>query len=313
LPHAVATHPLAGITVLERGWLSSNNVLLHPLPGEAGATLVDTSHVNHAEQTLALVRHALGAQRLARVVNTHLHSDHCGGNATLKRAFGMPVFVPPGHAGAVRRWDADVLGFRPMGQRIEPFTIDGVLEPGGAIDAGGRTWEVIAAPGHDPHSVMLFDRRHGVLLSADALWQRGFGLVFPEIVGEPGYDDVQATLDLIAALPVRAVVPGHGAPFRDVAAALAHARERLAAFRADPSRHARHALKVMLKYHLMEERSQAWADVCAWVGATPLVNELWRRQAPRGVASLEAWARSLVEELVASGVLAWRDGVLLDV
>ena len=43
--------PLAGLTVLQRGWLSSNNVLIHPTPGEPGAVLVDASHVNHAAQT----------------------------------------------------------------------------------------------------------------------------------------------------------------------------------------------------------------------------------------------------------------------
>ena len=34
-------NPLAGLTVLQRGWLSSNNVLIHGAPGEAGAVLVD--------------------------------------------------------------------------------------------------------------------------------------------------------------------------------------------------------------------------------------------------------------------------------
>jgi glyoxylase-like metal-dependent hydrolase (beta-lactamase superfamily II) len=58
--------------------------------------------------------------------------------------------------------------------------------------------------------VMLFDRAHGVLLSADALWENGFGLIFPEIAGEPGFDDMHAVLDLIATLPVQVVVPGHG-------------------------------------------------------------------------------------------------------
>ena len=115
---------LRGLTVLERGWLSSNNVLLHGEPGE-GATLVDSGHCAHAGQTLALVRHALGittprlaaaplrgaeagtarrpAERLARLVNTHLHSVHCGGNATLQRTFGMPIHIPPGQWQAARR------------------------------------------------------------------------------------------------------------------------------------------------------------------------------------------------------------------
>ena len=69
------------ITVFERGWLSSNNVLLDD--GET-AVLIDTGYCTHAEQTLALVAHALGERLLDHVLNTHLHSDHCGGNGALQ-------------------------------------------------------------------------------------------------------------------------------------------------------------------------------------------------------------------------------------
>ena len=188
--------PLDGLTVLERGWLSSNNVLIHATAGEGGALLVDTGHLNHAAQTCALVRHALAGRPLRGIVNTHLHSDHCGGNAALQREFGVPLSVPPGQAASVRHWDERALSYLATGQRIERFRIDAVL--GQALVAGGREWQVLPAPGHDPHSVMLFDARGGVLLSADALWENGFGIVFPEIAGEPGFDDVAEVLDAIA-------------------------------------------------------------------------------------------------------------------
>lgn len=300
----IDTDPLAGLTVLERGWLSSNNVLVHAAPGEPGAWLVDTSHVNHAPQTLALVQHALAGRPLAAIANTHLHSDHCGGNATLQRAFGAPLSVPPGQADAVGTWDEDVLSFRLTGQRIEPFVHQAVLQPGQPVVAGGRAWEPLRAPGHDEHMLMLFDRAGGVLISADALWENGFGLVFPELQGEPGFDDVASVLDLVASLPVRVVIPGHGRPFADVGAALDRARQRLRGLRDDPARHARHALKVMVKYHLMEEREQARAELLAWAEAMPLFRELWQRFAPRGVSDMRAWINQAVHELVASGALA---------
>ena len=185
-----------------------------------------------------------------------------------------------------------------------------MLTPGGAFVAGGREWQVIAAPGHDPHSVMLFEAAHGVLVSADALWENGFGVVFPEIAGEPGFDDVASVLDAIAALPVRVVVPGHGAPFGDVAGALARARKRLTGLRADPARHARHALKVLVKYHLMEERRQPLAEVLDWAVATPFLAGLWQRFPPAGVVTPRAWAEQLVTELVDAGALG-RDGAVI--
>jgi glyoxylase-like metal-dependent hydrolase (beta-lactamase superfamily II) len=300
-----AQHPaLAGITVLQRGWLSSNNLLVQGQPGDEGATLIDASHVNHAQQTVELVRHALNGQRLARIVNTHLHSDHCGGNAALQRAFpGVQLLIPPGQAEAIKQWSETELSYVATGQRMERFVPDGLLQPGTELHAGSCSFEVWAAPGHDPDSVMLFERQRGLLVSADALWENGFGVVFPEIVGEPGFDDVGRVLDLIESLPIQLVVPGHGAPFTDVPAALQRARSRLASFQRDPMRHARHAAKVLIKYHLMEEQHMADAALRTWAGAMPLMQHLWQRQGRAEAASAEDWAAVFVEELVAAGVL----------
>jgi glyoxylase-like metal-dependent hydrolase (beta-lactamase superfamily II) len=191
-----------------------------------------------------------------------------------------------------------------------------VISPGDLVTAGGRQWQVLAAPGHDPHSVMLFDAEGGVLISADALWENGFGIVFPEITGEPGFDDVGAVLDAIEALPVRIVIPGHGAPFTDMRGALTRARLRLAGFQADPARHARHAVKVLIKYHLMEEREMPLADLLRWADGAPLVAGVRERHpsvlAVHGGGRSEHWVERFVRELVASGSLALRDGVVAD-
>ena len=313
-PSGPRSGPLRGLTVLERGWLSSNNLLIHAAAGEPGAVLVDTGHVAHREQTAALVRRALddgpAPRVLARIVNTHLHSDHCGGNAHLQRMFGAPITIPPGLADAVRAWDRTRLSHDDFGQR-ERFTVADTLAPGGHFVAGGRRWEALAAPGHDPHSLMLFDAAHGVLMSADALWENGFGVVFPELVGESGFDEVGETLAAIERLPVQVVVPGHGAPFTDVGAALARARARLAGFRADPARHARHAAKVLLKYHLMEVRRMPLDALVRWAGEATLMREVWRRFGRGGEAA--AWIEALARELVAAGALALDDaGVVSD-
>jgi len=299
------------LTVLERGWLSSNNILLHGSDGE-GATLIDSGYVTHAEQTLALVRHTLRpGHPLVRIVNTHLHSDHCGGNAALVRALGAQVVIPPGHADAVARWDEDLLTYRLTNQRCERFTADAVLHPGESFTVGVRTWQAQAAPGHDPHSLVLFDAMHGVLISADALWENGFGVVFPELDGENAFDDVAAVLDLIESLDARFVIPGHGAPFADVTGALQRARSRLAAFRADPTRHARHGIKALAKYHLLEVGSEPLPELLAWFAATPIARQVWHRLG-RPAGSPAEWGVLLIAELVTQGALALRDGVVLN-
>ena len=120
-----------------------------------------------------------------------------------------------------------------------------------------------------------------MLISADALWENGFGVVFPEIDGEPGFDDVGAVFDLIETTAGAAVViPGHGAPFTDLAARCSGALAP-GGFRAEPARrHARHAAKVMLKYHLMEERAQGAQALREWMAETPLLQTIWSRTGP---------------------------------
>jgi glyoxylase-like metal-dependent hydrolase (beta-lactamase superfamily II) len=301
---------LAGLHIFERGWLSSNNVLIHG--GGAGAVLVDSSHCLHGEQTVALVQQALetvgrarGAptEPLAAVLNTHLHSDHCGGNAALQRAFDdVPVFVPAASWEAVRTWDEDALTYRATAQCIERFTASGTLQPGETLRLGDRSWQVLAAPGHDPDSVILFDATHGLLISADALWENGFGVVFPELEGDDAFDQVAEVIDLIEDLPVRWVVPGHGRPFQDIAGALQRARRRLAGLRGDPARHRHHAAKVLLKYHLLEEQRQSVARLHLWASGAPLLRTVWERQG-RPEASLHAWVDRLVDELTDAGAV----------
>jgi glyoxylase-like metal-dependent hydrolase (beta-lactamase superfamily II) len=245
----------ATMRVFERGWLSSNNVLF--FDDRATATIVDTGYATQAEQTVALVEGALHGRWLARIVNTHLHSDHCGGNAALKRRFGAQILIPPGMAAAVGAWDEDALTFAATGQVCDPFAFDALLAPGERVRLGGGDWEIIASPGHDPHSVMLWCEADGILISADALWQHGFGAIFPEIEGASGFAEQRAMLEKIAELQPRLVIPGHGAPFTDVREALARAHARLAALAESPERNARHVARVLIKFHLLQVRSIA--------------------------------------------------------
>lgn len=301
-----------GLLLLERGWLSSNNILLDDdIDGEACATLIDSGHCVHAAQTLALLRRELGARPLRRLINTHLHSDHCGGNAALQREWSPLTLIPAGSWRAVQDWDDSALSYAATGQRCERFSAQGRITPGEVLRIGAREWQVLAAPGHDPESLMLFDAEHGVLISADALWGNGFGVVFPELDGEPGFDDVGRVLDLIESLPVRCVIPGHGPAFSDVAPALQRARERLAAFKSDPARHLRHGVKVLLKYHLMEEGQQPLAELRAWMVDVPLLRSVWLALG-RPDGDLAAWCERVLHELLGGGALQLRGEVVFD-
>ena len=297
----------SGVQVLERGWLSSNNVVL--TGGDEGAALVDSGYYLHSDQTLALVTQALQGQDLRFLVNTHLHSDHCGANAALQAAYpALHTAIAPGQAAAVRNWCAQTLSYTPTGQHCPPFRYDSLLTPGREQRLGGKNWQIHAAPGHDTHAVLLFDPLHRVLISADALWENGFGVVFPELDGESAFDCVAATLDLIETLRPAVVIPGHGKVFSDVPQSIERARRRLDYFVKQPARHRNYAGKVLLKFRLLELQQVPTEALLAWACSTPYLQTLWQRF--HAEQPIQDYVQGLLEQLIDAGAAA-RQGPLV--
>ncbi|MDP1693642.1 MAG: MBL fold metallo-hydrolase [Burkholderiaceae bacterium] len=287
-----------GVQVIERGWLSCNSVVFI---GSRFSALVDSGYCTQAEQTTALVAAALQSRTLDRLINTHLHSDHCGGNAALQRRYpALQTLIPPGMASFVAQWDPAALGYAPTGQICPRFQFDGLVSPGSEIELADAAWHVHAAAGHDPDSVILFEPQSRTLISADAFWENGFGVVFPELEGEPAFDEVAATFDLIERLGPRWIIPGHGPVFRYRANLLESARERLNAFVKSPDRHAHHAAKVLLKFKLLDRRQMPLTELVDWAISTPHFQGIHRTFAP-SVPMLH-WIEQLIQELVRSQV-----------
>jgi len=292
-----------GLHVFERGWLSANNILF--TDGDE-TVLVDSGYCTHAPQTLALVESVLGSRPLDLLINTHLHSDHCGGNAALQaRYLDLRTLIPPGHAQQVTDWDPVALTYSPTGQLCPRFGFTYALQPGSSMRLGAQMWQVHAAPGHDPHSLLFFEPRSRVLISADALWENGFGVVFPELEGMNAFSEVAATLDLIEQLNPRIVIPGHGRVFSYAPAVLARARQRLESFVSEPPRHARHAAKVLLKFKLLEIQRQDFDEFAKWAIETPYFMQIKAKFF--GDVSDRIWIDHLIADLVVVGA-ARRDG-----
>jgi glyoxylase-like metal-dependent hydrolase (beta-lactamase superfamily II) len=295
-----------GVTVLERGWLSANNILFS---GHAATALVDSGYETHAEQTLSLIARALKGRPLDLLLNTHLHSDHCGGNAALQARYPACITcIPPGHAQQVLDWDTLALSYHATGQSCPRFSFHKILRPGDIILLGDITWQIHAAPGHDPHSVILFDPASRALISADALWENGFGVVFPELAGEEGFAQVASTLDLIESLRPEVIIPGHGPVFTDIASALHGSRKRLENFVRNPARHAGHAAKVLLKYKLLEWQKVSRQALLQWAERTPYFDTI--HAAHFSSQSLQSWLCEILTQLEKSGALRQRDEIV---
>lgn len=294
--------------VLERGWLSSNNIVF---VGKEQSAVVDTGYATHAEQTRDLVRYVLNGRPLNTIYNTHLHSDHCGGNKILQDEYKkVRTIVPAAELKKVQNWSRTELTFEMAGQRCERFTADGVMQPGEKLRLGEMDWLALSAPGHDPHSVVLYCEKEGILISADALWEKGFGVIFPEVDGRPGFDEARATLDMIGELDVRVVVPGHGRPFSDVKKSLDIAHSRIDYLQDNPMRNAENAVKVLLKFLLLDRQEIKLSELPKLLHDIPLVSTANKYYLKFGLIHLAHWA---VVQLRRAGAAEIKDNFILNV
>ena len=299
------------LLVLERGWLSSNNIVF--FEGEQAA-VVDSGYLTHAAQTLALLAHALDGRRLTRLLNTHSHSDHIGGNAAVVQSFGCQVIVPSGIDATIAEWNEEALLLSPLGQSAARFQHDATIAEGDQVELGGLVWHAIAVPGHDMDALAFHNSEQRILISGDALWRDGFGVIFSELLGHPddagGLKATRQTLDKLARLPIDVVIPGHGAPFVEIEDAFARAYQRLASFEQSSERLARHALKVMLAFALMERRQLDCKELPAFLASLSFCQSVNARYLGYENEALAQW---LASELIRAGTVKNENGVLIAV
>ena len=291
------------VHVFVRDWLSSNNVLLK---GHDGHVLIDSGYGRHAPMTLALLEtaHGLGGAPLTELVNTHCHSDHMGGNAAIQARYRCPVALPQAEARVIDAWDEKALLLGYCDQRADRFRYDELIAAGDTQIWGDLEWHALAAPGHDMGALVFYNPEHRILISGDALWENGYGLVMPPEIDPHAMPAARATLEMIARLDIRTVIPGHGEPFENVAAAIERAFQRTERFEADTLRAARHALKVLLMFALLDRQRLEAAALPAYVDRIEVYREFNQRFFRVPAAAL---AKMLVADLERAGAV-WFEG-----
>jgi glyoxylase-like metal-dependent hydrolase (beta-lactamase superfamily II) len=294
------------VRVIERGWLNCNQVVLLE---RGDNVLVDSGYCTHREQTLELVAGPAGldGEPLERLINTHCHSDHMGGNAAVAHAHGCTITIPQGEAKHIDPWTPQTAWMDEFDQRADPFHFDDTIAAGDTFEGGGFEWQAHAAPGHDMDALMFYEPTRRILISGDALWENGMGFVWPEEGANPYIDAAQATLDAVERLDPALVIPGHGKPFANVAGSVANVRERLDAFAGDPAKNARHVVKVMFVFALLDRGRMALGEVPAYLGRVGCYRRMSERFLASAPESLAGW---LVEDLARAGVIRVSNDVL---
>lgn len=144
------------------------------------------------------------------LVNTHLHLDHCFGNAHIERKYGVKTRAhkadaPLGH---------DISGQARLFGIFNEFPDVGNLEPlaeGDVLTLGDEKIRVIETPGHTPGGISLYAPDDGWVITGDTLF--GDGNVGRTDLPGGDYDILMQSVRKLHELPEdTSLLPGHGAP-----------------------------------------------------------------------------------------------------
>jgi glyoxylase-like metal-dependent hydrolase (beta-lactamase superfamily II) len=167
----------------------------------------------------------LGMKDLAYIIPTHIHVDHAGGAGKLARLFpGAKVLVHP--AGLKHVVDPSKLvqstktvfgedfeaGFGPI--LPVPDSQIKAVDDGEIIKVGGRELQIIYAPGHAPHHMVIFDRSVKGIFCGEALGLpggEGNRILLPA-VAPPSFDQeiYLETMEKLRKLGARILFYSHG-------------------------------------------------------------------------------------------------------
>ena len=221
------------------------HVHVYALLHDGGVALFDTGM--NIPETYSVLDEALATlgkttKDIDRIFLTHFHADHCGTAGRLQEISGASVYLSQSdemrlqynnrHEELVERarhfflpqglpqkaMDNLVKLMAVFRKATVPFRVDRHLEPGDTFTLGGRTIEVIAAPGHTAGQMCFYLPGEGILLAGDHILPDITPNLSPDIF-RLEYRPLRSFLDSLGAirgLPVRMVWPAHGDPYPDL-------------------------------------------------------------------------------------------------
>lgn len=165
---------------------------------------------------------ALVAERPLLCVASHTHFDHIGCHHEFPEravhAAEASILADPRNELVLAHYATDEMfdrmpeGWKAEAYRVAPAPARQVLESGDVIDLGDRAFEVVHTPGHSPGGIGLFERRTGIFLSGDVVYD---GPLIDDAY-HSDLADYQATFERIRSLPVSIVHGGHFPSFGPV-------------------------------------------------------------------------------------------------
>ncbi|MEQ8363296.1 MAG: MBL fold metallo-hydrolase [Cyclobacteriaceae bacterium] len=157
-----------------------------------------------------------------RVLNSHSHYDHVGGNFAFDFIYGMDTeFTRMRKQGLPHERVAEEVSSQALCKAlpegvvaddhvIRPYKINEYVTEGFAIDLGNRLVEVISIPGHTPDAIGLWDKENGLLWTGDTFYQGAIWL----FAKETNLEDYKSSIKRLAEISksLKYLLPAHNIP-----------------------------------------------------------------------------------------------------
>ena len=174
------------------------------------------------------VREILGERVPEILFISHVHYDHCGATARLKRTFPSLLVAASEPAAAIMRrpnarvlmkeLSADAVSFASnmlaidksmlTDEPFEPFDVDLVLADQQEVDLDGTTVHILATPGHTRDMLSYYIPERKILIGTEAVGAQDLA---GRIIIAPlaNYDDYLDSLERLSMLEVDVLCQGH--------------------------------------------------------------------------------------------------------
>ncbi|MBT8110280.1 MAG: MBL fold metallo-hydrolase [Gammaproteobacteria bacterium] len=207
-------------------------VISYLIVGSESAVLFDTG--NGIGNIRSIVDQL--TDRPVRVLNSHSHFDHIGGNYQFDEVLSVATEFSVSRSRGIKSDELLLevspealcknlpVGVTEENHETRPFSISGTIADGDVLDIGGRNLEVLQVPGHTDDAIALLDRDAGFLWSGDSFYEGPIWLFFPETDLVAYQKSVARLASLVPGL--KAVFPAHNTPRADPAL-LTQLRENL--------------------------------------------------------------------------------------
>lgn len=190
---------IPSVHLIKLGGLESNIYLINR------ELLVDTGTGHHKKELKKILNSLkLDFNSIKKIINTHCHFDHIGGNNLFPDALK-----------GIHKIDAETVEKKDLlktcallfGKSVRNYRFDIKLDNNETILNKKLKLKVIHTPGHTEGSACLYDEENKILFSGDTVFYETTGRT--DLFGG-SYSELKDSLEKLSKLDIKMILPGHG-------------------------------------------------------------------------------------------------------